>query len=79
MSRQPSDHLLSDSTSQDPSVVRWLRRLLRSEPAPSHATQRELVQERTPTEGTDPGAVARLDALVRARTAEIERPIVTRR
>jgi signal transduction histidine kinase len=73
MSRQPSDHLLSDSASQDPRVVRWLRRLLRSDPAPSNATQRELAQERTPVEGPHPVAVARLDALVRARTAEIER------
>ena len=73
MSQHPSDHLLGDPARQDPSVVRWLRRLLRSDPAPSKAAQRELVQEHTPGEGTDPATVERLDALVRARTAEIER------
>ena len=73
MPRHPSDHLLRDASREDPSVLRWLSRLLRSHPAPSNAAQRELPQEPSPSEGLDAVAVARLDALVRARTAEIER------
>jgi signal transduction histidine kinase len=70
MPRQPSDHLASgpDAPSSEASVLRWLGRLLRqpAPPAGEEPTAPEVVSE-------DEVAVARLDALVRVRTAEIER------
>jgi signal transduction histidine kinase len=84
MPRHPSDNVRNDAPSQDPKVLRWLTRLLRSSAAPSNAVQqapedatRQVqqvnIQDLSSREDLDAAAVARLDGIVRSRTAEIER------
>lgn len=63
-----------DAGGRDPGIVRWLGRLLRPPAADSGPANdcTQAPQDAASREGQDPVAVARLDALVRARTAEIE-------
>ena len=68
MSRHPSDPRETDTPSEDPTVL-----LGHSRSSHEHAAQGELAQEPPSIDGTDTVALTRLDALVRARTAEIER------